>query len=60
VYWLLPAFCGRAIQLPALPNLWTKLLRMASSSCDHGPRFTLVLSQHGDRPIASIGALVLS
>lgn len=46
-----PALWGKAIQLLAVPCFPRKLLRMASSSGDHGPLLTLVLSQHGALPI---------
>lgn len=48
----LPAFCGRAIQLPPVPYFSMKSLSFLSSSGDQGPFFTFALSQHGALPMS--------
>lgn len=50
-YIYIPIFWGRAIQLPPVPYFSIYSLSLASSSEDHGPFFTFVLSQHGALPI---------
>lgn len=51
---LVPIFWGKAIQLPPVPccSMWD--LSLVSSSGDHGPLFTLALSQQGALPIFGV------
>jgi len=49
---ILPAFWGRAIQLPPVPYFSMYSLSFESSSGDHGPFFTFALSQQGALPIS--------
>lgn len=48
---MIPIFWGRAIQLLPVPFSSIYALSVASSSGDHGPFFTLFLSQQGALPI---------